>query len=86
MQLKENSVAIKEEPTVESKNDQISTTDISNTNVFGINPKVISEKHNAEKLVEDVYYKKNVFQFDTLTPKKNMNSHPSGEKGKYNFL
>uniref|UniRef100_A0A1B0FGG5 Transmembrane protein 132E n=1 Tax=Glossina morsitans morsitans TaxID=37546 RepID=A0A1B0FGG5_GLOMM len=32
-----------------------------------------TEKHNAEKLVECPHHKKNVFQFDTLTPKQNNN-------------
>ncbi|KAM7347234.1 transmembrane protein 132C dtn isoform 2-T2 [Cochliomyia hominivorax] len=41
------------------------------------------EKHNAEKLVECINQKKNVFQFDTLTPKKNLSSCDMSKKETY---
>lgn len=40
------------------------------------------EKHNAEKLVECANQKKNVFQFDTLTPKKKLCKSDMPKKGK----
>lgn len=85
MQPKENSVTTKAEPTTEYKNEQI-FADAFNANLIDINSKVTNEKHNAEKLVEGVYYKKNVFQFDSLTPKSNMSSNAAGEKGKYSYF
>ena len=81
MQPKENSVTTKAEP----KNEQ-NFADALNANLIDINSTAANEKHNAEKLVEGVYYKKNVFQFDSLTPKSNMNSNATGDMGKYSYF
>ncbi|XP_065366340.1 transmembrane protein 132B [Calliphora vicina] len=66
---------------VEPVGKHILPTDIDIVDIYNKNEKVLcKEKHNAEKLVECANHKKNVFQFDTLTPKKKQNPSDVLEK------